>query len=282
VYGYIGNGLKIVDFDLGEFRELLESIRLEYGYDFTDYSEASLKRRMAHFMSGHQIHALDELRRILLKNEVVFEEFIQEVSVTVTEMFRDPSFYKSLRDNVMKRLATYPSIKIWIAGCATGEEVYSVAILLREHGLLQRSVIYATDINQKSLQTAKEGIYSIAHMRAYTENYMNAGGEKSFSEYYKANHDSALFEKSLRQNIVFSPHNLTADKSFNEFQVIICRNVLIYFNQNLQEKVINLFYESLCPFGFLGLGSKESLLFASRRNYFEEIVKKERIYMKTG
>jgi len=267
-------------FDTSEFKELLESIRFAYGYDFTDYSEASVKRRTTHFMSGHNINNLGELGKILLKDENIFEEFIQAVSVTVTEMFRDPSFYKSLREKVMKRLATYPSIKIWIAGCATGEEVYSIAILLSECGLLQRSTIYATDINQKSLQIAKEGIYSIANMKAYTENYIKAGGTKSFSEYYKAKYDSVLLDKSLRQNIVFSPHNLTIDKSFNEFQLIICRNVLIYFNQNLQDKVINLFYESLCTLCFLGLGNKESLLFASRGKDFEEIVKKERIYMK--
>jgi len=267
-------------FDANEFRKFLESIRLVYGYDFTDYSEASVRRRVAHFMSVRKINALDELGKGLLKDESVFEEFIQEMSVTVTEMFRDPSFYKSLRNNVMKRLATYPTIKIWIAGCATGEEVYSVAILLSEYGLLQRSLIYATDINQKSLQTAKEAIYSISDMKTYTENYIKAGGVKSFSEYYKAKYDSVLLDKSLRQNIVFSAHNLAIDKSFNEFQMIICRNVLIYFNQSLQDKVINLFYESLCSLGLLGLGNKESLLFASRRKHFEEIVSKERIYMK--
>jgi chemotaxis protein methyltransferase CheR len=269
-----------MSFDAREFRELLESIRFVYGYDFMDYSEASLKRRIAHFMKGRKIDALDELAKILLKDENIFEEFIQEVSVTVTEMFRDPSFYKGLRDVVMKRLATYPALKIWIAGCATGEEVYSVAILLSECGLLQRSIIYATDINQKSLRIAKEGLYAIANMKAHTENYIKAGGNRSFSEYYKAKYDSVLFDKSLRQNIVFSPHNLTVDRSFNEFQLIICRNVLIYFNQKLQDKVIDLFYESLCVLGFLCLGNKESLLFASQRKKFEETVRKERIYMK--
>lgn len=270
-----------MSFDTNEFRDLLESIRFVYGYDFTDYSEASVKRRVTHFMNGRKINALNELGKILLKDENVFEEFIQEVSVTVTEMFRDPTFYKSLREKVMKRLATYPSIKIWIAGCATGEEVYSIAILLSEHDLLHRSIIYATDINQKSLRIAKEGVYSIANMKNHTENYIKSGGKKSFSEYYKAKYDSALFDKALRQNVVFSPHNLTADKSFNEFQLIVCRNVLIYFNQKLQDKVIHLFYESLCSLGFLALGNKESLLFTSQRKNFEEVVKKERIYMKT-
>lgn len=267
-------------FETKEFRELLESIKFVYGYDFTEYAEASVRRRVAHFMDGHSINELDELAKVLLKNDAMFEEFVQELSVTVTEMFRDPTFYRGLADKVMKRLATYPSIKIWIAGCATGEEVYSVAILLHEHNLLERAIIYATDINQKSLQKAREGIYSMRNMKAYTENYLKAGGSKSFSEYYQANYDSALLDKSLKQNIVFSPHNLTADKSFNEFQLILCRNVLIYFNQSLQNKVINLFYESLSDFGFLALGNKESLLFTDKRKNFEEVVGKERIYMK--
>jgi chemotaxis protein methyltransferase CheR len=263
-----------------EFRELLDSIRLKYGYDFTDYSEASVKRRIANFITTRKIGNLRQLNQVLMANEELFELFIQEISVTVTEMFRDPSFFKSLNEKVMKRLATYPHIKVWIAGCATGEEIYSVAILLKEAGLLERAIIYATDINQKSLQTAKEGIYSLAQMKTYTENYLKAGGKNSFSEYYKAKYDSALFDKSLRRNVVFSAHNLTTDRSFNEFQLIVCRNVLIYFNQNLQEKVINLFHESLCPFGFLALGNKESLLFTSKRKCFEEVVGKERIFIK--
>ncbi|MFZ6012366.1 MAG: CheR family methyltransferase [Bacteroidota bacterium] len=270
----------MTEFDPTEFKLLLESIRTTYGYDFTDYSEASVKRRISHFTREHGITTLSQLQETLLMNEGVFEEFIQKVSVTVTEMFRDPTFYKSVREKVMKRLATYPLIRIWIAGCATGEEVYSFAILLREEGLLNRSLIYATDINQKSLEVAKEGIYPLANMKLYTENYVKAGGTTAFSEYYTAKYEAAMFDKTLRQNIVFSPHNLTADGSFNEFQLVICRNVLIYFNQHLQNKVINLFYESLCPFGFLGLGSKESLLFTDRRRYFEEIVRKEKIYMK--
>lgn len=270
-----------MQFDNKEFKELLESIRFIYGYDFTDYAEASVKRRIDHFMSTRKITALDQLGKMILQDEKLFEEFIQEVSVTVTEMFRDPVFYKSLRQNVMKRLATYPFIKIWIAGCATGEEIYSIAILLQEEGLLNRSVIYATDINQKSLQIAKEGVYSVENMKTHTANYQKAGGTKSFSEYYKAKYNSVLFDKSLKQNIVFSPHNLASDKSFNEFQLIICRNVLIYFNQQLQNKVINLFYESLCPFGFLGLGNKESLLFSEKKKCFDEVDRKEKIFMKT-
>ena len=269
-----------MEFSNKELKELLEAIRTVYGYDFTDYAEASIKRRIIHFMTSRKIAGIEKMGSMVLKNERLFEEFIQDVSVTVTEMFRDPFFYKSLRENVIKRLATYPFIKIWIAGCATGEELYSIAILLHEEGLLKHSAIYATDINQHSLQVAKDGMYRLENMKTYTANYQKAGGTGSFSEYYKAKYSSVLFDKSLKQNVVFSPHNLSVDKSFNEFQLIICRNVLIYFNQQLQNKVINLFYDSLCPFGFLGLGNKESLLFTDKKNYFDEIDRKEKIYMK--
>lgn len=264
-----------------ELKELLEMVKKTYGYDFTDYAEASVKRRSAHFMSGRKIESIEALGKILLSSEKVFEEFISNISVTVTEMFRDPAFYKSLRENVMKRLETYPFIKIWLAGCATGEEVYSLAILLKEEGMLNRSVIYATDINQHSLQIAREGIYPLEYMKNYTTNYLKSGGKRSFSEYYTAKYDSAVFDKSLKQNMVFASHNLASDNSFNEFHLVLCRNVLIYFNQQLQNKVINLFYDSLCPFGFLALGNKESLLFADKRNSFTDIDKKERIFTKT-
>lgn len=266
--------------DSKEYLDLLESVRMAYGYDFTDYAESSVKRRITHFMENRKITTIDALSKMLLKDEARFEEFVQELSVTVTEMFRDPFFYKSIRDSVIKRLATYPVIKIWIAGCATGEEVYSLAILLKEEGLLDRSLIYATDINQKSLDIAKEGVYPLANMKGYTHNYMQAGGMESFSSYYTAKYSSVLFEKTLKQNVVFAPHNLAADKSFNEFQLIICRNVLMYFNKNLQDKVLSLFHESLCHFGFLGLGDKESLLFADNKFCFEETDKKQKIYMK--
>jgi chemotaxis protein methyltransferase CheR len=269
-----------MSFDPKEFKRLLDSIRFVYGYDFTDYSEASVMRRIDAFMAAKKIEVLETLGEMILKDEKFFEEFVQELSVTVTEMFRDPLFYKSLRENVMKRLATYPFIKIWIAGCATGEEVYSVAILLHEEGLLNRSVIYATDINQSSIQVAREGIYPVKNMKDYTTNYQKSGGTKSFSEYYKSKYNSVMFDKSLKQNIVFSPHNLAVDKSFNEFQLVICRNVLIYFNRHLQNKVVNLFYDSLVTFGFLGLGNKESLLFTDKKTFFDEIDRKEKIYMK--
>jgi chemotaxis protein methyltransferase CheR len=263
-----------------EIKELMESIRFMYGYDFTEYSVASIKRRLEHFMEEKKISSIRELAKMLLKEEELFELFIQDLTINVTEMFRDPKFYKALREKIIPRLATYPFIKIWIAGCATGEEVYSVAILLKEEKLLKRSIIYATDINQKVLMSAKEGVFHVTDMQKHTANYIKFGGKNSFSDYYMAKYDSALLDKSLKQNVVFSIHNLAVDKSFNEFQLILCRNVLIYFNQSLQNKVIDLFYESLCPFGVLALGNKESLLFSDKKPYFEEIDKSEKIFMK--
>ena len=263
-----------------EVRELMEAMKLVYGYDFTNYAEASLKRRVDSFMTAHKISSISELAKHLVKEESFFEEFVQEITINVTEMFRDPPFFKSLREKAVERLATYPFFKIWIAGCSTGEEVYSMAIMLKEEGLLERSVIYATDINQKALQQAKEGIMSLDLMQNYTSNYLKAGGKKSFSDYYRAKYNGAMLDKSLKQNIVFSMHNLAVDSSFNEFQMILCRNVMIYFNQALQNKVVNLFYDSLSPFGYLCLGNKESLLFSDKQKMFEDVDKREKIFMK--
>jgi len=261
-----------------ELKDLLESIRSVYGYDFTDYAEASVIRRITHFMKSNKISTVQELGKVLLKDESAFARFVLEFTVNVTEMFRDPAFYKSLREHVLPRLATYPVIKIWVAGCSTGEEVYSMAILLKEEGLLDRSVIYATDINQRVLQAARDGIYRMDLMKTYTGNYQKAGGKNAFSDYYTAKYESALIDRSLKQNVVFSIHNLAVDRSFNEFQLILCRNVLIYFNQALQNKVINLFYDSLSPFGYLALGNKESLLFSEKQKEFTDVDKREKIY----
>ena len=266
--------------DNNEYTGLLESLRLVYGYDFTEYSQSSIQRRIVRFMTNKRIDSVEILGKILLRDEILFEEFIQELSVTVTEMFRDPLFYKRIRRKITERLATYPIIKIWIAGCATGQEVYSMTILLREEGLSDRSIIYATDINQKSLHIAREGVYGINNMKAYTDNYLKAGGLASFSDYYKAKYNAVLFDPVLRENVVFSPHNLVTDESFNEFQLIMCRNVIMYFNQNLQNRVISLFYDSLCPFGYLALGDKESLFCSDKKEQFEEVDRKEKIYRK--
>lgn len=261
---------------------MLIAIREVYGYDFTGYAEASLKRRSLYYMNTHQVKSVQDLTQLLLQDESVFEDFVRNLSVTVTEMFRDPDFYASLRQKVVKRLATYPFIKVWVAGCATGEEVYSIAILLKEEGLLNRSLIYATDINQHSLHQAKTGIFPMDLMKSYTANYHKSGGQNDFSQYYIAQYSAAMFDKSLRNNIVFAPHNLATDQSFNEFQLILCRNVLIYFNQELQNKVMNLFYDSLCMFGILGLGMKESLLFTDKQNRFDSIDRKQKIFLKTS
>lgn len=263
-----------------ELRGFLESIRITYGYDFTDYAEASVIRRITNFMKSNKIGSLQQLGHLLLKDDAAFARFVLEFTVNVTEMFRDPTFYKSLRENVLKYLATYPVIKVWIAGCSTGEEVYSIAILLKEEGLLDRTMLYATDINQRALQAAKEGVYRMDLMKTYTVNYQKAGGKNSFSDYYTAKYNSALIDKSLKQNVVFSVHNLAVDSSFNEFQLILCRNVLIYFNQSLQNKVINLFHDSLSSFGFLALGNKESLLFSDKQKEFTDVDKREKIYRK--
>lgn len=263
-----------------EYKGLLEAIRFMYGYDFTDYAEASIKRRITNFTETNKISSLNELGKILLNDEQVFEAFVQHLSVTVTEMFRDPAFYKTLREVVIRQLETYPVIKIWIAGCATGQEVYSLAILLKEEKLLSRSIMYATDINQRSLQIARQGIYPLSDMQGYTQNYLNAGGKNEFSAYYTAHHGGALFDRSLCENVVFSPHNLAADGSFNEFQLIVCRNVIMYFNKQLQNKVVRLFYESLCPFGFIGLGDKESLMFSEIKDVFHETDRFNKIYRK--
>jgi chemotaxis protein methyltransferase CheR len=270
----------VMNVDISSFKALFERIHIRYGYDFTNYAPDSLLRRTTLFMKSLNIDWWDAFATRILEDEYTFEEFIKFISVTVTEMFRDPSFFLSLREKVIPSLTKYPVIKIWIAGCATGEEAYSVAILLKEKNLLTRSIIYATDINQNSLQIAKAGIYPISAIKAYTSNYLKAGGEKAFSTYYTAKYDLTTFDRSLRDNIVFAPHNLAVDEAFNEFQMIVCRNVLIYFNPTLQDRVINLFYDSLDPFGFLGLGGKESLLFSSKREYFQEVDRKERIFMK--
>jgi chemotaxis protein methyltransferase CheR len=262
------------------YRELLESIRFVYGYDFTEYAEPSVRRRIVAFMEARTIPTLDALGKIVLRDEQIFEEFVQHLSITVTEMFRDPTFYKQLRETIVPQLATYPVVKIWVAGCATGQEIYSLAIMLKETGLLERAIIYATDINQQSLHIAKQGIYPLENMKMYTRNYLQAGGQQEFSGYYHAQHNSVRFDPTLRQNVVFAAHNLVTDQSFNEFQMILCRNVLMYFNQALQNKVIDLFYQSLCPFGFLGLGDKESLLFSDRQDHFDVRDRKEKIYQK--
>lgn len=271
-----GNDKIILEDD--QIEDLFVSVKRRYGYDFTGYSEASIKRRVQKFIETTEIQSADVLKDRLLEDGAFFTFFLDEITVNVTEMFRDPLFFASLKKNVFPLLNTYPFIKIWDAGCASGEELYSLAILLDEEGLYGKSRIYATDISQRVLEKAMDGIYPIDLMKEYTGNYIHAGGKKSFSEYYTAMYGNAIFHSRLKRNVMFSAHNLAVDESFNEFNLIVCRNVLIYFNRQLQERVIELFLKSLPVFGFLALGNKETLSFSVFKDQFEEIDKLQKIY----
>ena len=261
---------------------LIKQVHAHYGYDFRGYARASVYRRIKRFMAQKHLNSLEELREALISDSYFFENFLQEITVNVTEMFRDPSFFLSLRNNVLPLLSTYPFIKIWDAGCSTGEELFSLAILLQEAGLLDRTKIYATDINQKVLKQAKEGIFPAANMAGYTSGYYAAGGTQEFSSYYNSNYGSVKFDSSLIKNVVFYPHNLATDSSFNEFHLILCRNVLIYFNRELQERVYKLFDESLVSLGYLALGKKETLAMSGISSNYNLIDKGNRIYRKSN
>jgi chemotaxis protein methyltransferase CheR len=260
---------------------LLNDVMQKYGYDFMDYSAASMKRRINRLVSIDRFPSFAEFRHHLLTNEDYLQRFVEEITVNVTEMFRDPSFYRTLREHVLPILATHPFIRIWHAGCSTGEEVYSMAILLEEAGLMHKSLLYATDINPGVLQKLQSGIFPIAHMRQYSENYIESGGQKDFSSYYTAKYNWAKFNESLSSKMIVSTHNLVSDRSFNEFQLIFCRNVLIYFDKHLQDKVLKLFDESLETLGFLALGAKESLKFSSIGKHYKPVNGREKIWRKT-
>ena len=261
-----------------EIQLLLDGIYRYYGHDFRNYAADSLKRRIRRFLNVEGVATISALQAQILHDRACLKRFLLSLTVNVTAMFRDPSFFLAFRTLVVPLLRTYPFIRIWHAGCSTGQEVYSMAIVLQEEGLYHRCRIYATDTNEVALQKAKQGIFSLELMQEYTQSYLKTGGKSSFSEYYTAAYDSALFRASLRENIVFSQHNLATDSSFNEFNVIICRNVLIYFNHLLQEQVCRLFHNSLCPFGILGLGRQESLKFTAYEKQYEEIATGEKIY----
>ncbi len=256
-----------------ELQLLLEAIYLKYGYDFRSYSKAHLKRRLISRKARLGLNSVSEMIHLVLSNNDFFHQILTDLSVNVTEMFRDPDFYKVIRHEIIPVLKTYPFIKIWHAGCATGEEVYSMAIILKEEGLLERSTLYATDFNQIALGKASEGIYPLDKMKLYTENYYKAQGKASFCDYFTVSYGSAIFEKDLKKNVIFSDHNLVTDGVFGEMNMIICRNVLIYFNQQLQNHVHQLFLESLLPGGFICLGSKESLLLTEYQEYYTQIDK---------
>jgi chemotaxis protein methyltransferase CheR len=258
---------------------LLQDIEEIYGYDFGNYARASLKRRINRLWSLDRFANFGEMRFRIRTDAVYFKHFVEEITVNVTEMFRDPTFFKFLRSTVLPVLATKPFIRIWHAGCSTGEEVFSMAILLKEANLLRKSLIYATDLNPVVLETAMTGMCSLQQMRQYSENYIASGGLHDFSTYYTANYGQAKFARELSEKIIFSTHNLVSDGSFNEFDLILCRNVLIYFDKVLQERALGLFNESLAPLGYLALGSKETLKFSNIRPDFQQLGK-EKIWRK--
>ena len=265
-----------------QLTRLLDEIYRQYGYDYREYARASLSRRVQKQLTIEKLSEIADLRRLIVADKECMERFILTMSINVTSMFRNPPFFRALREDIVPRLRTYPFVRIWTAGCSSGEELYSLAILLAEEDLLQRSRIYATDINEAILQKAKAGIVPLSAMKEYTQNYTKAGGTRAFSEYYTAKYDNAIFRKSLTENVVFARHNLAIDGPFNEFNLIVCRNVLIYFNRDLQDRVLDLFRGSLVRFGFLGLGSKESLRFSRHDADFEQIDGENRIYRKVG
>jgi chemotaxis protein methyltransferase CheR len=259
---------------------ILNDLLEQFGYDFTDYSSASVKRRINRLFVLDKFRNFEELRHRVLSDEKYISRFVQEITVNVTEMFRDPSFYRTLKQYVLPVLATHPFIRIWHAGCSTGEEVYSMAIILKEANLLDKSLLYATDLNPAVLERVVKGIYPLSAMKQYSENYILAGGHEDFSSYYTAKYDHAKFDDSLKRKMIVSTHNLVSDWSFNEFQLVICRNVLIYFNKKLQDKVLDLFDNSLERLGFLALGSKEQIKFSNIGKKYVQIQGNDKIWRK--
>ena len=276
------NGASAVDepeFDI-EMRLLLDAIYLKYYYDFRNYAGASLKRRLRAAMLRFNCRTLTQLQERVLHEPASFPLLLDYLTVQVSDLFRDPLYFRRLREQVVPLLRTYPSLKLWVAGCSTGEEAYSLAILLKEEGLLQRSLIYATDINTEALKKAEAGVYDLERMAGFTANHQLSGGHSSLSDYYTAAYGRAVFDQSLKRHIVFSDHSLATDSVFAEVQLVSCRNVLIYFNRELQDRAIGLFADALCRKGFLGLGSKESLRFCSNAHAFVELSREERIFQK--
>jgi chemotaxis protein methyltransferase CheR len=261
-----------------EFDLILEAIYQKYGYDFRNYAKASLRRRLRYRLSQSNLKTISEMQHKLLNDKEFFDTLLLDLTINVTEMFRDPSFFKALREIVIYELKKQPFIKVWHAGCSSGEEIYSTAILLKENGMYESSLIYATDTNEMVLDKAKSGIFPIEKMKDFTVNYRKAGGIASFADYYTARYDNAIMDNSLKKNIVFSNHNLVTDSAFGEMDLIMCRNVLIYFNRDLQDRVFRLFMDSLRPGGFLCLGSKETVRFSSLSGNFENVIEKERVY----
>lgn len=265
-----------------EFRLLLEAIFQKYHYDFRGYSAASLKRRLSQAKERFSVRTFSQLQDLVLHDEQVLTALLSFLTVQVSELFRDPPYFKALREKVIPHLKTYPSLKVWVAGCADGEEVYSLVILFREEGLEERTIFYGTDVNPQALAKAAAGVYDSERISLFTANHQQSGGKSSLSDYYTAAYGSAVFDKSLRKRTVFSDHSLVSDAVFAEVQLVSCRNVLIYFNRPLQDRAIGLFKDSLSRKGFLGLGSKENLRFSQHADAFTDYVREERIYQRRG
>lgn len=265
---------------LNELDELLLTINKQYDYDFRDYSKASILRRIHRFMEINGMENAFDLKFELVNNPTIFQNFINEIVVNVSEFFRDPSFFKSLQEKVFPYLESYPKINIWSAGCSFGEETYSLNILLKENKLFPKTRIYATDISSNAIKRSKKGIYNNTNFKDYTKNYFECGGKENLNDYFVSDEKHSMIHSELKDNVLFSNHNLVSDSVFKECQLILCRNVLIYFNSSLQNKALELFYESLPIHGFLAIGKKESLRFSSVYENFKEIDREEKIYQK--
>jgi len=263
-----------------EFQLLINAIYQSYHYDFRGYAPASLRRRLKAAMLRFECPTMSRLQDRVMHEPAVFPALLDFLTVQVSEMFRDPGYFRALRRDVVPMLRTYPSLKLWVAGCSAGEEAYSLAILLQEENLLSKSLIYATDINPRTLQSAAAGIYDVDRIAGFTANHQKSGGTSSLSDYYTAAYGRAVFDKSLKDHIVFSDHSLATDSVFAEVHLVSCRNVLIYFNRELQDRAVNLFRESLCRQGFLGIGAKESIRFTSHADAFIDVAREERIFQK--
>ncbi len=263
-----------------ELRLLMEAIYAKYSHDFRDYSGSSQKRRVLYALQQLECDTISTLQSKVLHDPAAFQKLLDILTIPFSEMFRDPSYFLALRQHVMPVLRTYPSLKVWIAGCSTGEEVYSMAILLREEGLLERTMLYATDINPASLEKARQGIFPLTNVQSFTANYQASGGMAAFSDYYTAAYNAVRFDRTLAENVTFADHSLATDHVFSEMHLVCCRNVLIYFKRKLQDRALGLFHESLCHRGFLGLGSKESLDFSEFADRFDPVVKSERLFRK--
>lgn len=263
-----------------EIELLLEAIYRRYHYDFRHYARASIKRRLIQARTALDFESISAMQERLLHDPAMLPRLLNYLTVQVSEMFRDPSYFRALREKVIPHLRTYPSLKVWVAGCSHGEELYSLAILFREEGLDSRTIFYATDINPQALKAAEAGVYPLGDIRKFTENHQKSGARTSLSDYYTADYGRAIFDKSLRAQVVFSDHSLVTDAVFAEVHLISCRNVLIYFDRALQDRAIGLFRDSLARKGFLGLGSKESLRFSSYGDAFADFAREEKIYQR--